>query len=82
MRYRSLLYIDADARMDTYTDNDGNKRSNLSLIASKSASSQSLRRRRVSSASLTSSGNFDVISRARQNESEAPAETNDEGLVQ
>jgi single-stranded DNA-binding protein len=31
----SLLYIDADARMDTYTDGEGNKRSNLSLIASK-----------------------------------------------
>ncbi|KAF2676714.1 ssDNA binding protein-like protein [Lentithecium fluviatile CBS 122367] len=29
----SLLYIDADARMETYTDNEGNKRSNLSLIA-------------------------------------------------
>lgn len=30
----SLLYVDADARMDTYTDGEGNKRSNLSLIAS------------------------------------------------
>ncbi|KAL5401727.1 hypothetical protein PMIN06_002772 [Paraphaeosphaeria minitans] len=29
----SLLYVDADARMDSYTDSDGNKRSNLSLIA-------------------------------------------------
>lgn len=32
-RYRSLLYVDADARMETYTDAEGNKRSNLSLIA-------------------------------------------------
>ncbi|KAF2866626.1 hypothetical protein BDV95DRAFT_584342 [Massariosphaeria phaeospora] len=29
----SLVHVDADARMETYTDNDGNKRSNLSLIA-------------------------------------------------
>ncbi|KAF2654752.1 nucleic acid-binding protein [Lophiostoma macrostomum CBS 122681] len=29
----SLLHVDADARMDTYTDNEGNKRSNLSLVA-------------------------------------------------
>ncbi|KAF2446582.1 hypothetical protein P171DRAFT_430708 [Karstenula rhodostoma CBS 690.94] len=29
----SLLYVDADARMESYTDNEGNKRSNLSLIA-------------------------------------------------
>ncbi|KAF2474232.1 ssDNA binding protein-like protein [Lindgomyces ingoldianus] len=29
----SLIYIDADARMESYTDNEGNKRSNLSLIA-------------------------------------------------
>ncbi|KAF2128470.1 hypothetical protein P153DRAFT_367604 [Dothidotthia symphoricarpi CBS 119687] len=29
----TLLYVDADARMDTYTDADGNKRSNLSLIS-------------------------------------------------
>lgn len=32
---RSLLHVDADARMETYTDAEGNKRSNLSLIASK-----------------------------------------------
>lgn len=31
----SLVYIDADARMDSYTDAEGNKKSNLSLIASK-----------------------------------------------
>lgn len=31
----SLLYVDADARMETYTDAEGNKRSNLSLVASK-----------------------------------------------
>jgi single-stranded DNA-binding protein len=30
----SLLYVDADARMDVYTDAEGNKRSNLSLVAS------------------------------------------------
>ena len=30
---RSLLYVDADARMDTYTDAEGNKRSQLSLVA-------------------------------------------------
>lgn len=53
---RSLLYVDADARMETFTDNEGNKRSNLSLVAR----------------------NFDVLSRARNEE----AETNDEGLVQ
>ncbi|KAK1915205.1 hypothetical protein P3342_003012 [Pyrenophora teres f. teres] len=29
----SLLYVDADARMETYTDNEGNKKSNLSLVA-------------------------------------------------
>ncbi|CBY01162.1 hypothetical protein IAQ61_012039 [Plenodomus lingam] len=29
----SLLYVDADARMDNYTDAEGNKRSNLSLVA-------------------------------------------------
>ncbi|CAI6333352.1 unnamed protein product [Periconia digitata] len=30
----ALLHVDADARMDSYTDGEGNKRSNLSLIAS------------------------------------------------
>ncbi|KAF1957483.1 nucleic acid-binding protein [Byssothecium circinans] len=29
----SLLYVDADARMDVFQDQEGNKRSNLSLIA-------------------------------------------------
>lgn len=29
----SLLYVDADARMETFTDAEGNKRSNLSLVA-------------------------------------------------
>ncbi|CAO2649498.1 Nn.00g068830.m01.CDS01 [Neocucurbitaria sp. VM-36] len=29
----SLLYVDADARMETYVDAEGNKRSNLSLVA-------------------------------------------------
>ncbi|KAJ4303163.1 ssDNA-binding protein, mitochondrial [Kalmusia sp. IMI 367209] len=29
----SLLYVDADARMESYTDAEGSKRSNLSLIA-------------------------------------------------
>ncbi|KAF2854414.1 ssDNA binding protein-like protein [Plenodomus tracheiphilus IPT5] len=29
----SLLYVDADARMENYTDAEGNKRSNLSLVA-------------------------------------------------
>lgn len=29
----SLVYIDADARMETYEDSEGNKRSNLSLVA-------------------------------------------------
>ncbi|PSN70983.1 hypothetical protein BS50DRAFT_570394 [Corynespora cassiicola Philippines] len=28
----SLLWVDADARMETYTDTEGNKKSNLSLI--------------------------------------------------
>ncbi|PVI03465.1 hypothetical protein DM02DRAFT_612229 [Periconia macrospinosa] len=31
----SLLHVDADARMDSFTDAEGNKKSNLSLIASK-----------------------------------------------
>lgn len=31
----SLLYVDADARMETFTDAEGNKRNNLSLVASK-----------------------------------------------
>lgn len=31
----SLLYVDADARMEVYTDGEGNKKSNLSLVASK-----------------------------------------------
>jgi hypothetical protein len=31
---RSLMYVDADARMESFTDKDGNPRSNLSLIAS------------------------------------------------
>lgn len=29
----SLVYIDADARMDTFNDAEGNKRTSLSLIA-------------------------------------------------
>ncbi|KAF2181753.1 hypothetical protein K469DRAFT_713348 [Zopfia rhizophila CBS 207.26] len=29
----SLIYVDADARMDSYTDAEGNKKTNLSLIA-------------------------------------------------
>ncbi|USP75800.1 uncharacterized protein yc1106_03074 [Curvularia clavata] len=29
----SLLYVDADARMETYLDSEGNKKSNLSLVA-------------------------------------------------
>ncbi|KAI8940845.1 hypothetical protein NX059_002106 [Plenodomus lindquistii] len=29
----SLLYLEADARMEQYTDGEGNKRSNLSLVA-------------------------------------------------
>ena len=33
--HRSLIYVDAEARMETFTDNEGNKKSNLSLIASK-----------------------------------------------
>jgi hypothetical protein len=28
------MYVDADARMESFTDKDGNPRSNLSLIAS------------------------------------------------
>ena len=30
---RSLRYVDADARMEVFTDAEGNKRSNLSLVA-------------------------------------------------
>ncbi|KAL6708125.1 ssDNA-binding protein, mitochondrial [Coniothyrium glycines] len=29
----SLLYVEADARMETYTDPEGNKKSSLSLVA-------------------------------------------------
>jgi len=32
---RSLMYVEADARMETYEDKEGNRQSNLSLIASK-----------------------------------------------
>lgn len=28
-----MLFVDAEARMDSYTDADGAKRSNLSLVA-------------------------------------------------
>ncbi|KAI4663651.1 uncharacterized protein J4E78_004067 [Alternaria triticimaculans] len=52
----SMLYVDADARMETYLDSEGNKKSNLSLVAR----------------------NFDVLSRARTEDTE----NNDEGLVQ
>lgn len=31
----ALVFVDADARMESYTDAEGNKKSNLSLIASK-----------------------------------------------
>jgi single-stranded DNA-binding protein len=31
---RSLLYVEADARMESFADKEGNTRSNLSLIAS------------------------------------------------
>jgi hypothetical protein len=36
VQLRSMLYVDADARMEVYTDNEGNKKSNLSLIARRS----------------------------------------------
>jgi hypothetical protein len=29
-----MLYVDADARMEVYEDKEGNKKSNLSLVAS------------------------------------------------
>jgi hypothetical protein len=32
--FRSLLYVEADARMESFTDKEGNSRSSLSLIAS------------------------------------------------
>jgi single-stranded DNA-binding protein len=31
---RSMLYVEADARMDTYDDKEGKTQSSLSLIAS------------------------------------------------
>jgi len=32
MGYRSLLYIDADARMDTFQGQDGNNQTRLNLV--------------------------------------------------
>jgi hypothetical protein len=32
MMYRSLVHLDAEARMTAYEDQDGNKRTSLSLI--------------------------------------------------
>jgi hypothetical protein len=58
--------------METYLDSEGNKKSNLSLVARKSF--QNRGNERV----LMSIGNFDVLSRARNEE----PDTNDEGLVQ
>jgi single-stranded DNA-binding protein len=42
---RSLLYVDADARMETYTDKEGNPKTNLSLIASMYIRGQDRRQR-------------------------------------
>lgn len=39
----SLLYVDADARMETYLDAEGNKKSNLSLVAREFFSQLTLR---------------------------------------
>ena len=33
--YSALLYVDADARMESFTDKDGNQRTGLNLIQSK-----------------------------------------------
>lgn len=71
---RSLLHVDADARMESFTDSEGNKRSNLSLIARKLLLSQL-----YPGPILMSTGNFDVISRPRIEEH---TESNDEGIVQ
>lgn len=70
---RSLIHVDADARMETFTDNEGIKRSNLSLIARMSSLPY------LGSPVLTSPGNFDVISRPRY---ESQVETDEEGVVQ
>ncbi|KAF2638982.1 hypothetical protein P280DRAFT_430562 [Massarina eburnea CBS 473.64] len=54
----SLLYVDADARMDTFTDNDGNKRSNLSLIAK---SFEVLSRPRVENGEASEAGDEGLV---------------------
>lgn len=74
--YRSLLYVDADARMETYTDGEGNKRSNLSLIASEFPSSHEDRTAMMILTSIL--GNFEVISRPKVEE----VDVNEEGVVQ
>ena len=72
----SLLYVDADARMETYLDSEGNKKSNLSLVARTFLSRELM----LGWESLLTIllGNFDVLSRARSDE----PDTNDEGLIQ
>lgn len=75
----SLLYVEADAKMEVYNDAEGNKKSSLSLIASKSYLF-GLGRRCTWYGAMANRfvGNFDVLSRARENE----LDVNDEGLVQ
>lgn len=70
----SMLYVDADARMETYLDSEGNKKSNLSLVARMFSGIEVNGRGDAN----FDAGNFDVLSRARTEE----PETNDEGLVQ
>jgi hypothetical protein len=73
--YRSLLYVDADARMESFTDKDGNQRSNLSLIASMYTCIAWTMEIWL----IWLTGNFEILSRPRNEEA---TDANDEGLVQ
>jgi hypothetical protein len=73
--YRSLLYVDADARMESFTDKDGNQRSNLSLIAS----TYTCIAWTMGIWLIWLTGNFEILSRPRNEEA---TDANDEGLVQ
>jgi hypothetical protein len=74
---RSMLYVDADARMEVYEDKEGNKKSNLSLVASTYPRRSTQRNGEIR---LTHApGTFEVLSRPRIEEF---PETDDEGRIQ
>lgn len=73
-QFRTLLYVDADARLDSFQDSEGKQRSNLNLVASKYFFLKNCFR-----VVDPLSGNFDVISRPR---TEAVPGEGEEGLVQ